>query len=95
MHKVKVAINRSWKSKAIPFDDNIPEDHPDWERQGNISKYWFNSQISLQELFNEIHEGHAVSAHLLNTDGGYVLNKPVGYPRYQKNIATFRVKQVF
>ena len=32
MHKVKVAINRSWKDKAIHFDDNIPDEHPDWER---------------------------------------------------------------
>jgi len=45
MHKVKVAINRSWKDKAIHFDDNIPDDHPDWARQGNISKHWVNVQI--------------------------------------------------
>jgi len=79
MHKVKVAINRGWKGKAIPFDDNIPDDHPDWERQGNISRSWFNVQIDLQELFAEIQQGHAVNAHLLTKDGEYVLNEHVGY----------------
>ena len=77
MHKVKVAINRSWKDKAIPFDDNIPDEHPDWQRQGNISQNWINVEVSLQELFDEIQQGHAVNGHLLTKDGEYVLNEPV------------------
>jgi hypothetical protein len=84
MQKVKVAINRSWKDKAIPFDDNIPTDHPDWERQGNQATDWFNVEITLQQLFDEIRQGHAVCCHLRTKDGDYVLNKPVGY-RSEKN----------
>ena len=88
MHKVKVAINRSWKDKAIPFDDNIPHEHPDWERQGNISKNWINVEVNLQHLFDNIHKGYAVNAHLLTKDGKYVLNEPVGYRAEQNFVVS-------
>ena len=65
--------------KAIRFDDNIPFDHPDWERQGNQAVNWFNVEITLQQLFDEISQGHAVCSHLLTKEGEYILNKPVGY----------------
>ena len=90
MHKVKVAINRSWKDKAIHFDDNIPDEHPDWERQGNISQNWINVEVDLQHLFDNIHRGYAVNGHLLTKDGEYVIDDPVGY-RAEQNFVVSNV----